>query len=203
MKRWSVPRWTFPPGLASNWEVEPDLLRDIVQEMAEALMSADADAACNAAFGERSDQRTNRRTRYRSRRWDTRVGTIDLAIPKLRSGSYFPEWLLEPGGGQRRLSSRSSPTATSRGCPPAGSTCSCATSGSRASPSPEVSRLARELDAIAEAFRSPSPGRITLCLPVVGCPHPEGQRGKGGRIVSISVVKAGSQPRRVSGGPRM
>jgi putative transposase len=96
MKRWSVPRWTFPPGLASNWEVEPDLLRDIVQEMAEALMSADADAACNAAFGERSDQRTNRRTRYRSRRWDTRVGTIDLAIPKLRSGSYFPEWLLEP-----------------------------------------------------------------------------------------------------------
>ncbi len=43
----------------------------------------------------RSEDRTNTRNGYRNRDWDTRVGTIDLAIPKLRSGSYFPDWLLE------------------------------------------------------------------------------------------------------------
>ncbi|MGH9032617.1 MAG: IS256 family transposase [Acidimicrobiia bacterium] len=76
-------------------EADGDLLREMVQVFAETLMGADADALCGAAFGERSDERTNRRNGYRSRRWDTRVGTIDLAVPKLRTGSYFPTWLLE------------------------------------------------------------------------------------------------------------
>jgi putative transposase len=74
---------------------EPDLLRSMVKTMAEALMSAEADAMCGAGYGERSDERTNRRNGYRDREWDTRAGTVELAIPKLRSGSYFPEWLLE------------------------------------------------------------------------------------------------------------
>jgi putative transposase len=74
---------------------EPDLLRSMVKTMAEALMSAEADAMCGAGYGERSDERTNRRNGYREREWDTRAGTVELAIPKLRSGSYFPEWLLE------------------------------------------------------------------------------------------------------------
>ncbi|SFO37019.1 Transposase (or an inactivated derivative) [Pseudonocardia ammonioxydans] len=59
------------------------------------LMSADADSVCGAAWGERSDQRTNTRNGYRHRDFDTRAGTIDVAIPKLRGGSYFPDWLLE------------------------------------------------------------------------------------------------------------
>jgi transposase-like protein len=42
------------------------------------------------------DERVNRRNGYRARPWDTRTGTIDLAVPKLREGSYFPDWLLEP-----------------------------------------------------------------------------------------------------------
>jgi transposase-like protein len=74
---------------------EPDLLRSMVKTMAEALMSAEADAMCGAGYGERSDERTNRRNGYREREWDTRAGTVELSIPKLRSGSYFPEWLLE------------------------------------------------------------------------------------------------------------
>ncbi|MGH3588022.1 MAG: IS256 family transposase [Pseudonocardia sp.] len=74
---------------------EPDLLRSMVKTMAEALMSAEADAVCGAGYGQRSDERLNRRNGYRSRDWDTRAGTVELAIPKLRSGSYFPEWLLE------------------------------------------------------------------------------------------------------------
>jgi len=58
-------------------------------------MSAEAAAACGAEYGTRSPDRTNSRNGYRDRDFDTRVGTMELAIPKLRSGSYFPEWLLE------------------------------------------------------------------------------------------------------------
>src|SRR6266536_2014715 len=76
-------------------EASPDLLRAMVKEFAEALMSADADAVCGAGYGERSDERVNSRNGYRERDWDTRAGTVELAIPKLRSGSYFPDWLLE------------------------------------------------------------------------------------------------------------
>jgi hypothetical protein len=78
------------PGQAS-----PDLLRGMVRTFAQALMSADADAVCGAAYGERSDERTNTRNGYRHRDWDTRAGSIDLQVPKLRQGSYFPGWLLE------------------------------------------------------------------------------------------------------------
>lgn len=76
-------------------EASPDLLRSMVKGFAEALMSAEADAVCGAGYRERSDGRVNARNGYRARDWDTRAGTVELAIPKLRSGSYFPEWLLE------------------------------------------------------------------------------------------------------------
>ena len=77
-------------------QASPDLLRAMVTTFAEALMAAEADAVCGAPYRSRDDERVNRRNGYRSRTWDTRVGTIDLAIPKLRSGSYFPDWLLTP-----------------------------------------------------------------------------------------------------------
>lgn len=73
-----------------------DLLREMVRALAEALMSADVDSVCGAGYREVSDARVNRRNGYRPRDWDTRVGTIELAVPKLRTGSYFPSWLLEP-----------------------------------------------------------------------------------------------------------
>lgn len=77
-------------------EADPDLLRAMVESVVATLMGADADALCGAAYGERHPERTNRRNGYRERAWDTRLGTIALPIPKLRHGSYFPEWLLEP-----------------------------------------------------------------------------------------------------------
>jgi len=77
-------------------ETSPDLLRLMVKDFAEALMSADAEAVCGAGWGERSPERVNRRNGYRERDWDTRVGSIELAVPKLREGSYFPDWLLQP-----------------------------------------------------------------------------------------------------------
>jgi putative transposase len=73
-----------------------DLARAMLQAFAQTLMSAQASAMCGAAMNERSDERVNVRNGYRNRDWDTRVGTIDLAIPKLREGTYYPEWLLVP-----------------------------------------------------------------------------------------------------------
>ncbi len=58
-------------------------------------MSADADAVCGAQWGQQDPGRQAQRNGYRHRPLDTRVGTIDVAIPKLRSGTYFPEWLLQ------------------------------------------------------------------------------------------------------------
>jgi putative transposase len=76
---------------------DTDLLREmVVLGFVQALMSAEADALCGAPLGERSADRVNQRNGYRPRRLDTRVGTLELAIPKLRQGSYYPEWLLEP-----------------------------------------------------------------------------------------------------------
>jgi transposase-like protein len=75
-------------------EASPDLLRQMIAAMANAMMSAQADQVCGADYGERSPGRTNQRNGYRAREWDTRVGTVELAVPKLRQGSFFPDWLL-------------------------------------------------------------------------------------------------------------
>src|SRR3972149_10987401 len=72
------------------------IMGEMVRVFAEALMGAEADAICGAAYRERSPERANTRNGYRERVWDTRVGTIELALPKLREGSYFPDWLLTP-----------------------------------------------------------------------------------------------------------
>jgi transposase-like protein len=74
----------------------PDIARAMLERAVAELMSAEADALCGAPYGERSPERVNARNGYRSRRWDTRAGTIELEIPKLRSGSYFPDWLIAP-----------------------------------------------------------------------------------------------------------
>jgi transposase-like protein len=76
-------------------QASPDLLRSLLTTMIDTLMSAEADAVCGAGHGERSEARVNQRNGYRHRDFDTRVGTLDVAIPKLRQGSYFPDWLLE------------------------------------------------------------------------------------------------------------
>lgn len=76
-------------------QASPDLLREMLSTFINALLSADADQVCGASYGTVSDDRVNRRNGYRHRDFDTRAGTIDVKIPKLRAGTYFPEWLLE------------------------------------------------------------------------------------------------------------
>jgi transposase-like protein len=76
-------------------QASPDLLRELLQTFINTLLSAEADAVCGADYGTVSTERVNRRNGYRHRGFDTRAGTVDVAIPKLREGSYFPDWLLE------------------------------------------------------------------------------------------------------------
>ncbi|KRC91052.1 transposase [Terrabacter sp. Root85] len=76
-------------------QASPDLMRELLSTFINALLSAQADSVCGAEYGVRSDERTNRRNGYRHRDLDTRAGTIDVAVPKLREGSFFPDWLLE------------------------------------------------------------------------------------------------------------
>jgi putative transposase len=69
------------------------------------MMDAEVEGICGAGYGEVTPDGVNSRNGYRRREWDTRAGTVELAVPKLRQGSYYPEWLLErrrigrePGG---------------------------------------------------------------------------------------------------------
>jgi putative transposase len=131
-----------------------DLIREMLKAFAEQLMSAEADALCGAAYGERTEERTNRRNGYRSRTFDTRAGTIELDIPKLRSGSYFPDWLLEP----RRRAERALVAVVAQCYLEGVSTrrvedVARALGIERLSKS-QVSEMARSLDAMVEAFRN-------------------------------------------------
>ncbi len=135
-------------------QASPDLLRAMVKTFAGALMGAEADAMCGAPYGQPSEDRVNYRNGYRDRRWDTRAGTIDLAIPRLRQGSYFPDWLLE----RRRRSEQAliSVVATSYllGVSTRRVEKLAETLGIKSLSKSQVSELARSLDGAVEQFRS-------------------------------------------------
>ena len=135
-------------------QASPDLLRQMLKTFAEALMSADADVVCGAGYQQRSEDRTNSRNGYRERRWDTRAGSIELAIPKLRQGSYFPDWLLA----RRRRSEQALVTAVATSYLLGVSTRRMerlvAAMGITGLSKSQVSTMAAELDAQVEAFRT-------------------------------------------------
>ena len=72
---------------------DADFLREMIQYVAQRLMEMDVETLCGAAYGERSAERANSRNGYRERIWETRAGAVDLKLPKLRTGSYFPGFL--------------------------------------------------------------------------------------------------------------
>jgi putative transposase len=116
-------------------------------------MSAEADAICWAPYGERSPERTNSRNGYRTRDFDPRTGTTEISIPKLREGSYFPDWLLE----RRRRAERALTTVVATcyllGVDPSDGEAVETLGTTRLSKS-QVSVMARELDAHVEDFRT-------------------------------------------------
>lgn len=165
-----------------------DLLREMVRAFAETLMSAEADAMCGAGYGERSDDRVNRRNGYRERDFDTRAGTVELRVPKLRHSSYYPDWLFE----RRRRAERALVAVI----------CECyvrgvstrrvdglvKTLGLEGISKSQVSALAKTLDAEVAAFRS---------RPLDGCPYPylwldavSVKAREEGRVTSVATVVA-------------
>src|SRR3546814_6014177 len=68
-------------------------LREMIGFAAQRLMELESESLCGAGHGERSAERRNHRNGYRDRDWETRAGTVELRIPKLRKGSYFPSFL--------------------------------------------------------------------------------------------------------------
>ena len=131
-----------------------DLLRDMVKAFAERLMGAEVDAICNAGYGEITPARTNSRNGLRHRDFDTRVGTIDLAIPKLRSGSYYPGWILEPRRRAERALTQVVAECYVRGVSTRRVEGLVQTLGIEHLSKSQVSRMASDLDAEVAAFRN-------------------------------------------------
>jgi transposase-like protein len=98
-------------------EHDGDVLREGVRVLAQALMDTEVTALVGAERHERSDDRTAYRNGTRTRTWDTRLGTIDLAIPKVRPGTYFPSLLqARRRAEQALLRACHSPTSSDVGC---------------------------------------------------------------------------------------
>jgi len=173
--------------LRKQVEAAPDGLRTMLTEMVNVLMSAEMNAVCGAGYGERSDDRVNSRNGYRSRPWDTRVGTIDLDIPKLRHGSYFPGWLLEP----RRRAEKALTAVVAEAYLLGVSTRKVEdlvqTLGVEKLSKSQVSQLAKELDGVVKSFRErPLAGSFAylwLDALVMKC-------REGGRIVNVACLVA-------------
>lgn len=188
----TVPSTIDAAGWLRNHLEDPDgdgdLARAMLQAFAEALMSAEASAVCGAGYGERTDERTNSRNGYRERRWDTRVGTIDLAVPKLREGSYFPDWLLR----HRRRSEQALASVVAQAYVEGVSTRRVEdlveAMGIAGLSSSEVSRLAAGLDAKVAEFRNrpldAGPYRYVWIDALTQ------KVREGGRVVNVSAVIA-------------
>ena len=97
-----VPGASFEETLAA---ASPDLLREMIRGFAQRIMDAEVETVCGAGYGEVSPERVNSRNGYRAREWDTRAGTVELAIPKLRHGTYFPGFLEHRRRAERALAS--------------------------------------------------------------------------------------------------
>jgi transposase-like protein len=165
-----------------------DMVREMVAAFAQQLMGAEADAICGASYAEVSPERVNSRNGYRDRRWDTRAGTIDLKVPKLRSGSYFPDWLLEP----RRRAEKALVAVVAdcylRGVSTRRVDKLVQTMGIEGISKSQVSRMAGELDEMVTEFRNRplDNGPYTY----VWADALTQKVREGGRIVNVAVVVA-------------
>src|SRR6478752_4278888 len=168
-------------------QASPDLMRSML-EFINTLLSAQADSVCGAEYGVRSPDRANRRNGYRHRDLDTRVGTVEVAVPKLREGSFFPDWLL-----QRRRRAEAALTTVVATCYLLGVSTrrmdklvqSLGITGLSKS---QVSEMAKDLDQHVEQFRTRplSDGPYTF----VAADALTMKVREGGRVVKVAVMVA-------------
>ena len=169
-------------------QLDTDLLRQMLKAVSEFLMGLEADQRCGAGFGQKSEARVNYRNGYRQRRWDTRVGTIGLELPRLRKGSYFPDWLLSP----RRRAERALVQVVSESYVNGVSTRRvdrlATAMGLEGISKSQVSEMAKSLDELVNDFRhrplNQAPYRYIWVDAIT-------QRCReGGRVVNVSAVTA-------------
>jgi putative transposase len=165
---------------------DADLVRELLSFAAERLMAAEVDELTGAAAGVRSPDRINHRNGYRERGWETRAGRIELAIPKLRKGSYFPAFL-EP----RRTAEKALTAVIQEAYVHGISTRSVddlvkAMGGTGISKS-QVSRLCEEIDERVQAFLSRP---IEGSWPYLWIDATYLKSRKGGRVASVAVIVA-------------
>jgi len=132
---------------------DPQFLRDGLRLLAQELMDAEVTEAIGAAPYERTDKRLTSRNGVREREWDTRVGTIELAIPKLRQGSYFPS-LLEPRRRHERALLAVVQEAYVHGVSTRNVDALAQALGLNGISKDQVSRICKELDGQVHAFRT-------------------------------------------------
>ena len=168
-------------------DADLDFLREGLRVLIQAVMEAEVATKTGASFGERSSERITYRNGYRTRPWDTRVGTLDLQVPKVREGSYFPS-LLEP----RRRSERALLAVVQQAYVEGVSTRRVENLvqalGCEGISKSQVSRICSELDAVVDSF---------LDRPLDGGPYPylwldalTQKVREDGRIVNVSVAVA-------------
>jgi hypothetical protein len=170
-------------------QASPDLMRDLLTTFVNALLGAQADAVCGAGYGERTEERVNSRNGYRHRELDTRVGTLDVAVPKLRTGSLYPDWLLE-----RRKRAERALTSVVATCYLLGVSTRrmdklVQTLGITGLSKSQVSVMAKELDEHVEEFRT---RRLTDAGPFtfVAADALVLKVREGGRVVPVHVLVA-------------
>ena len=164
-----------------------DVLREMLSTVLHAVMAAEVEAACGAEYGQRSDGRTNHRNGYRARPFETRVGSMDLQVPKLRKGTYFPSFL-EP----RRRWEKAFVNVVAEAYVEGVSTRSVEdlieAMGAKGVSKSEVSRMAAVLDDQVTAFRARPLGE--RAMPYVWLDAMYVKVRENGRVVSRAVMLA-------------
>ena len=157
-----------------------DVLRGLLATTLAEFMDAEANALCGARYGERSGDRVNQRNGYRSRPFESRLGSLDLRVPKLRHGSYLPSFL-EP----RRRWEKAFVNVVSEAYVQGVSTRSVESlveaMGARGMSRSEVSRMSSVLDAQVKEFRERPLGE--LAMPYVWFDALYVKVREGGRVV--------------------
>ena len=169
-------------------QASPDLMREMLQRFINQILSTQADQICGADYATVSDNRSNVRNRYRHRDLDTRVGTIDVAVPKLRTGSFFPDWLLERRTRAERALTTVIATCYLKGVSTRRMNDLVASLGINNLSKSQVSEMAKDLDVMVEDFRT-RPLDTGPYL-YVSCDALTMKVREGGRVVKTSVLLA-------------